>query len=374
MQLRLEPEDIEALQENRIIQQTGFWAEVKRKQGARPIAFHFETSEDLLDPSGQDHRLISNDLLVLVRRIDEQHTMAYVPYGPKEEPSTENQGLFLEELSEVLRSHLPSDCIFIRYDLPWESQWSKEEDNFDLCGNWLGPPAPEFQEIRVNFKTRKRNLYKSRSNILPVNTFFLNLRQEEDELLGRMRPKTRYNIRLAGRKRVTVRNCGRRHLDEWYSLYRETALRNGIYVHDPEYFHTVFESSAENGDPGLDVRLLLADHEGELLAAMFLVLSLKRATYLYGASSGNKRQLMATYALQWEAIRVARYAGCMEYDMFGTAPNADPKHPMHGLHRFKSGFGGRIFHRMGCWDYPLDREYYLAYSAQEWRNQAYHLQ
>jgi len=373
MLLRVEPEDIRAIRENRIIQQTGFWARVKQKQGAEPFAFHCETSSDLLDPDGREDHMVHNDLLVLVRHIDEQHTMAYVPYGPKEEPETENQGLFLEELSEVLRSHLSPDCIFIRYDLPWENQWSKEEDYFDSRGNWLGPPAPGFQELRVNFNTRKHNLVKSRSNVLPVNTFFLNLRQEDEELLGRMRPKTRYNIRLAFRKGVRVKSCGPECLDAWYSLYRETAMRNGIRLHDPEYFHTVFETESGCNDPSPDVRLLMAEYEAEYLAAMFLVFSRRRGTYLFGASSGRKRHLMATYALQWEAIRTTRSTGCMEYDMFGTAPNGDPSHPMHGLHRFKSGFGGRMFHRMGCWDYPLDRERYLVYTAQEWKNQSFHV-
>ena len=117
----------------------------------------------------------------------------------------------------------------------------------------------------------------------------------------------------------------------------------------------------------------MADYEGEFLAAMFLVLSNKRATYLYGASSGNRRNLMATYAVQWEGIRRAHEAGCREYDMFGAAPNANSGHPMHGLYRFKSGFGGYFFHRMGCWDYPLNHSQYNSFRAQEVKNQGYHV-
>lgn len=58
---------------------------------------------------------------------------------------------------------------------------------------------------------------------------------------------------------------------------------------------------------------------------------------------------MPTYALQWCAMQTARRAGCSEYDLFGVAPNADPSHPMHGLYRFKTGFGGQMYHQMGCW-------------------------
>jgi lipid II:glycine glycyltransferase (peptidoglycan interpeptide bridge formation enzyme) len=296
-----------------------------------------------------------------------------VPYGPKEEPEAENQGVFLEELSEELRGHLPVDCILIRYDLPWENQWARERDYFDSRGNWLGPPPARNQEFRVNFNTRRWNLFKSQSDILPTNTYFINLARDGEDLLQSMKPKTRYNIRLSVRKGVTVESCGTEMLDAWYSLYRQTASRNGIYLHNIDYFRSVLQARCNRGSSSADVKLLMAEHQGEYLAGMFLGLSGRRGTYLYGASSGRKRHLMATYSLQWEALRLAREQGCIEYDMFGTAPNANPSHPMHGLHRFKSGFGGRIFHRMGCWDYPLDHNKYMVFRARETNSQGYHM-
>ena len=74
------------------------------------------------------------------------------------------------------------------------------------------------------------------------------------------------------------------------------------------------------------------------MAAMFLVMSAYRATYLYGASSSRMRSVMPTYALQWKAMPIAKQCGCMEYDMFGDAPNPDPSHPMYGLYKFKQGY------------------------------------
>lgn len=74
---------------------------------------------------------------------------------------------------------------------------------------------------------------------------------------------------------------------------------------------------------------------------------------------------MPTYALQWCAMQTARRAGCSEYDLFGVASNADPSHPMHGLYRFKTGFGGQMYHQMGCWDYPLDMDGYRQFAARE---------
>jgi lipid II:glycine glycyltransferase (peptidoglycan interpeptide bridge formation enzyme) len=72
--------------------------------------------------------------------------------------------------------------------------------------------------------------------------------------------------------------------------------------------------------------------------------------YLYGASSNEHRNLMAPYALQWAALRDSRDRGAVEYDLFGIPPTDDPAHPMHGLYRFKTGFGGDRIHRHGAWD------------------------
>jgi len=75
------------------------------------------------------------------------------------------------------------------------------------------------------------------------------------------------------------------------------------------------------------------------------------ATYLYGASSNEHRNLMAPYALQWAALRDVRDRGATTYDLFGIPPTNDESHPMHGLYRFKTGFGGEVVHRHGAWDF-----------------------
>ena len=81
---------------------------------------------------------------------------------------------------------------------------------------------------------------------------------------------------------------------------------------------------------------------------------------------------MATYALQWEAMNISRKKGCSEYDFFGISPTPDPNHPLYGLYRYKSGFGGKIFHRMGCWDYLLSPGKYDAVRAADMHNRGIH--
>lgn len=372
MHCKIEEKPIQEMVASNIVQQTSFWAQVKAHQEMMPYAFQYQATDDLIYATSQGKHHIYDDLLVLIRHFDDNNSFAYIPYGPKKAPDLENYGLFLEELSEALRPRLPKNCILIRYDLPWENPWAKEDDYFDEQGNWLGPPSHQSQEFRLNFGTNNWNLVKSRSDILPTNTIFLNLNQSDDRLLQEMKPKTRYNIGLSYRKGIRVQEYGIDQLDLWYSIYQETALRNHITLHAKEYFYSVL-SQQNNTSLGVDTRLLMADHKGDYLAAMFLVLSKKRGTYLYGASSGKKRQLMATYAVQWKAIKTAKEAGCKEYDMFGTAPNANPSHPLHGLYRFKRGFGGNLFHRMGCWDYPLDKTGYDTFRALEINSQKYHV-
>src|SRR6056297_2030949 len=370
MHCTVEPKEIPEIETSNIVQQTSFWANVKHEQGLQPCAFNYNASGDLISPKQVSSEIYHDDLLVLIRKVNQEHSVAYVPYGPKNEPDSENHGLFLEELSEVLRPRLPRDCIMIRYDLPWENQWALEEDYYDEQGNWKGPPPISNQEFRVNFNTHKWNLHKSHSNNLPANTIFLDLQQSEEQILMQMKPKTRYNIRLSGRKGVSVRNYDMSYINTWYALYRETAQRNNVTLHDKDFFTTFLAANGHNNHD-VDIRLLMADLDGQFLAAMFLILSGRRGTYLYGATSGEKRNYMASYAIQWEAIKAARTNDCTEYDLFGTAPNANHAHPMAGLYRFKNGFGGHMYHRMGCWDYPLNVEIYKHYRANEVNNQQY---
>lgn len=311
--------------------------------------------------------------MAVIRQIDRYHSIAYIPYGPELEPSEEFQGMFLEELSESIRPFLPKDCILIRYDLCWQSYWAKDEEHFDENGIWKGQPDSLSQEFRFNFNTHRWNFKKAYFNILPSNTIYLDLTQDANAILRKMKSKTRYNIRLSARKGVEVKTMGLDGLDIWYELYKETAARNHLFLNDIKYFEAVLRAKTDTSRSPADVRLLIAEWEGMPLAAIFLVMTANRGSYLYGASSSQHRNLMPTYALQWEAIQLSKANGCTEYDMFGISPSPDPSHPLYGLYKFKAGFGGEIYHSLGCWDYPLDEEKYALFRVSEINSQGYHL-
>ncbi|AGY53320.1 Methicillin Resistance Protein [Bacteroidales bacterium CF] len=365
--------EIENLYATPIAQQTAFWSVVKKRLGASTLAVNFKSKNSLIFNSVEDESSILSDISVIIRRLDSKNSIAYVPYGPELEPDEEFQGMFLEELSESLRDFLPKDCIMIRYDLCWESYWAKETDFFDTEGVWIGEPAKNTQEMRFNFNTINWNFKKAYYNILPSNTIYLDLTPDTDVILNRMRSKTRYNIGLSQRKGVNVVQLGLENLDIWYSLYQETARRNRILINDIKYFETVLSSNADNTESPAKVYLLAAVYDRMPLAAMFLIITGHRGSYLYGASSSEHRNLMATYALQWEAIKISKAMGCTEYDMFGVSPGPDPSHPLYGLYKFKIGFGGDLYHGLGCWDYPLKPAEYNQFISSELNSQGFHL-
>lgn len=362
--------DTRLLYATKIIQQTAFWSAVKQNMGLSSFAVELSPGRTVPAP------VIANalyDMLIIIRQIDRNSSIAYVPYGPEVEPEEEYQGRFLEELSELLRPFLPKHCIAIRYELCWQSYWAKDKDCYDDTGNWTGEPEQYAREFRFNFQTVYKNFRQANGNSLPSSTVFIDLRDDYPTILRRMKPKTRYNIGLALRKGITVQRAGMESLEIWNRLYAESAMRNGFLVHDPKHFKAVLQTRADDTLSPVDIYLLIARMDNKPLAAMFLAISDIRGVYLYGASSSSHRNMMAPYALQWEAIRICKERHCLKYDMFGIAPAAIPSHPLYGLYKFKTGFGGQPFHRMGSWDYPIDQEKYRFFRSRELSAQGFHV-
>lgn len=358
MDIRVLPKPMDSLLATRLVQQTTFWGSVKKWLGWQVLAFDIEADG-----------AASGDVLVLLRDVGGGSSVAYSPFGPEKLPENDRRGEYLALLSAELRRYLGSGCLFIRWDLPWVSPYAEDADRYDSEGLWLGPPETRLRELRMNWGVRDVGLRKSPSDVFPPDTILVDLQGETSAILARMKPKTRYNIRLAERKGVRVREGGVSDLELWQKLYRVTAVRNGIAPHSPRFFRAL----ASGVEAKAKVRLLIAEKEDKALAAMFLSTSADRASYLYGASSGEDRHLMAPYALQWTAMSLAKRQGCASYDLFGVAPRPDPDHPLYGLSVFKSGFGGTMLHRQGAWDYPYDEKAYARYLVQETFSGRFHV-
>lgn len=300
--------------------QTPFWAEFKASHGWKPFYFILNAEPDRRFP-----------LIALSRTLGRFGSFAYIAMGPP--PEVLNAGGVssrLEEISAALASYLPRTTVFIRFDPPWEGK------------------ADIVQSL---------HLRKASGDVQPPDTVLIDLAKTESQILEDMKPKWRYNVRLGEKKGVEIRMMRGREaadigMESFWKLYQETAERDSIAIHGRDYYRNLFLASCEGPFPA-DVRLYLAEHEGEALAAIVTLFGPWGATYLYGASSNEKRNLMPAYALQWRAMRDAKQAECPRYDLYGIPPSDDPKHPMHGLYRFKTGFGGVEVHRCGSLDFPI---------------------
>lgn len=305
--------------------QSGSWARLKERHGWEALALR-EYEE-------------GRTLLVLTRSFRGLFRLAYIGHAPDErffdDSMTEDPECVCRRMAALARGvvpHLPRRTSVLRFDPRL-------------------PCRPNDRQLESN------GLCKGPVDIQPPDTVVIDITRSEEDLLSGMKSKWRYNVRLAAKRGVEVRASDDRSFAEdfarWYEIYRVTARRDRIAIHSRKYYRDVLELSSahDSSTGGLAGELLLAEHEGELLAGIVTVRLGARATYLFGASSDHKRNLMPAYALQWEAIRRAKAAGCVEYDMYGIPPADDPKHPMHGLYRFKTGFGGQIVRYPGSIDY-----------------------
>jgi lipid II:glycine glycyltransferase (peptidoglycan interpeptide bridge formation enzyme) len=260
IEVAVTPVPLSFLDANEEMLQSGFWGHFKRDHGWQPHPFEVSVTGD------QPHAFW---ILVLTRRLFRFFSIAYVPFGPAFDPGSE-RGEFLSSLARAVRPHLPSSTLFLRFDLPWTKAGE--------------PPVG---------RGRPR-LRKAAADMQPASTVVVDISPPLEQVLGAMKSKTRYNVRLASKKGVHVEEGGPRDFEPWYSLYQETARRDRIAIHSPSYYRDLLQGV--QGYPGAKpvVKLLLARQAGDLLAGNIVTFWRSRAAYLYGASSGEKRNLMPT--------------------------------------------------------------------------------
>lgn len=190
------------------------------------------------------------------------------------------------------------------------------------------------------------------------STVVLDLAASEDELLGAMKQKARYNVRLAARKGVSVRHGTSADLPGLYRMYAATAHRDGFVIRNEAYYDAAWGSFMRAGL----AQAFIAEYESEPIAAIIVFAYARRASYVYGMSLEAHRERMPNHLLQWEAIRWARNQGCTVYDLWGAPDSPDPGDPLWGVYNFKQGFGGRFVCHVGAWDYAPRRAPYAIYT------------
>jgi len=219
----------------------------------------------------------------------------------------------------------------------------------------------KFEENRVIIFTRLEpnqpmHLPVAAKETQPKNNWMLSLESTEEELLIGMKPKARYNINLASRKGVTVREGTQAELLDFFKLMLETAKRNQFKLHPQSYYLQMWDYLAPD-----NLKLLLAFYQGQVVCGMLLSIFGETATYLHGGSSQKFKGLMAPYLLHFEAMKLAKAQGAKTYDFGGIAPKDQPGHSWAGISRFKKGFGGFEVNFPGSYDLIYSPIWYNVY-------------
>jgi len=191
---------------------------------------------------------------------------------------------------------------------------------------------------------------KSKKEIQPQRTIILDITKSEEELLGEMHSKARYNIRVAEKHGLKIKNSKSKN---FWGLIQKTAKRDKFGTHTKEYYEKLLELPM--------TQLFIVEYRSEIIAANIVIFYEGRATYLHGASDYEYRSLMAPYLLHWEIIRYAKENSFSEYDFWGIDEKKWP-----GVTRFKKGFGGKEVEYIGSYDYVFQPKWYGAYKLRQY--------
>jgi peptidoglycan pentaglycine glycine transferase (the first glycine) len=333
--------------------QTWEWSQVKAEYGWGPMPYVWsgKPSEGSKPSEGFNPMAAA---MILKRRIPIRGfgahlNILYIPKGPLMDWSDEPlQKRVLDDLQSFAKRQ---GAIFLKMDpdvvlgrgVPGKDGASEDE-----------------RGQAVMSELKRRGWLFSSDQIQFRNTVMLNLSPSEDEMLARMKQKTRYNVRLAGKKGVTVRVGNDKDLNMLYRMYAETSVRDSFVIRDEGYYQTVWQAFMKSESPTCEP--LIAEVESEPVAAIFVFYFAKRAYYLYGMSREVHREKMPNYLLQWEAMRKAKAAGCVVYDLWGAPDEFNEDDSMWGVFRFKEGLGGGVVRTLGAWDFTPRPFWYKMYS------------
>jgi peptidoglycan pentaglycine glycine transferase (the first glycine) len=264
----------------------------------------------------------------------------YAPRGPVIQTRNSKLEFFFDDLIKLAKKN----------DVGWIRIEPKSDGELEMIRNIGGMHANNLKIV------------KSSVDMQPVEILMLDISKSEEELLVQMKQKTRYNIRLAEKRRVSIlwsMEHGARNknwIEEFLKLVKITAERDKIAVHPDNYYRKMFEII-----PSDILRLYIAKYKGKTIAANMILFFGKTAKYMHGASDNDHRDVMAPHLLQWQAIRDAKKAGCVRYDLGGI--KIQNTNRWAGITKFKSGFAPNTepIKFPGCYDIVLKPTKYSLY-------------
>ncbi len=331
--------------------QTSQWAAVKERFGWQPSRFIWLQDDPQLKMKQVDDRdplpgeSLAAAAQILERSLPLGLRVFYVPKGPLLKDWSDDrvrQKVFADlesytQKHQAIQLKIDPDLV-LGVGIPGKKKSEENQLGGSIC-----------QELR------DREWIFSKEQIQYRNTVLVDITKSEDAILAAMKSKTRYNIRLAGRKGVKVRPGTKEDLETLYQMYARTAVRADFTIRSEAYYQTIWnEFFPADHRTGVDpvAQPLIAEVEGDPVAGAVIFRFLDRAWYIHGMSLLEHSDKMPSYRIQWESMRWAKSQGCSVYDMWGAPDQFTPEDPMWGVYRFKSGFGGQVVRTMGAWDYP----------------------
>lgn len=316
------------------IEQTWAWGDLQTRIPGRPEFRVFGVWEG--EGGSGAARLVAS-LLVIRQEMGFGKTWLWAPRGPllpvgDAEMRAEAWALLQEAAKNWARLH---GDVFLRVEPGWERE---------------AAPAGEFElGGRATSET-----------YVPAHSLVLDLSVGEAGVLAQMTQKGRYNIKVAEKHKVVVRDGGVAALPAFYAVFKETAGRDGFYLHKEEFYRDFLAVLGERA------ALYVASVDGEVVGGLMVTFFGDTGTYYFGASSGQFREAMAPYALQWHAIREALGRGLKVYDFFGIAPEGDEQHAWAGVTQFKTRFGGRRVNYEKARVFVYRRAWWWIYRFAKW--------
>ncbi len=312
--------------------QTWQWGELKASTGWRPYRIVAEENGQIIAAISVLERPLPKGL----------GSIFYAPRGPVATPS---EPAVLEALlAKIKELAKAKKAVFLKIDpgipfgdVAWQQALNKH--GFKLIDKGEG-----FEGVQ------------------PRYVFRLDIHADLDTLLANCHQKTRYNIRLAEKKGVSIiHEAGREYLPVFYEILQETAKRDKFLVRSYAYYEKFFDELAPAGL----TKLFIAMWQGVPIAGTLALKQGEKAWYLYGASSNAHRNVMPNYLIQWEMIKWAKENGCTMYDFRGVPGDVAEDHPLYGLVKFKKGFNGDYVRFIGEYNLVYRPLFYHVYNILE---------
>ncbi len=242
-----------------------------------------------------ENKNIIASMSILIRKLPIFGNIMYVPRGPIGQIYNEET---LRKLTTKMKEVAKKYKAFV---IIIEPNVKKENKEFASLVKKLG--------YKINSKA-----IKFEQEIQARHNFRLNLENKtEDEIFKNFASKTRYNVRLATKKGVIVEEKNEAGIDEFYKLMKETGQRDNFRTRPKEYFKKILKEFP------YQTKIYIAYYENKPISAIMPIIYGNKMWYLYGASSNKHRNLMSTYLLQWEMIKLAIKNNCKVYDFRGVS-------------------------------------------------------